>query len=99
MGDENQEARLAVAVNDIEWIKESQRSTNKGIEQLQTTLSQHMKEQNERAGKYATKEDVNAIQADVDKLKAKVYIFSGIMIVVGVLFKYAPAWLTRGGAH
>ncbi|KPV42030.1 hypothetical protein [Alicyclobacillus ferrooxydans] len=69
MGQENQEARLAVAVNDIEWIKDSQRSTNRGIEQLQTTLTQYMKEQDDRSEKFATKEELSIVRRDVTKLK------------------------------
>ncbi|GMA59748.1 hypothetical protein NZD89_09390 [Alicyclobacillus fastidiosus] len=88
MPDESQDARIAVAVNDIDWIKESQRTTNRGLEQLQQTLSQHIKEQNERSEKFATKDELNVVKNDVDKLKMKVYVFSGVVTTIIFIVQY-----------
>lgn len=97
MADESQEAKMAVAVNDIEWIKESQRSTSRSIEQMQSTLSQHMKEQNERSEKFATKDDLNAVKSDVDKLKLRAYVFTGIVIAITTVLEYGHQWISGGG--
>lgn len=97
MGGESQETRVAIATNDIEWLKESQRSTNRGIEQLQLTLTQHMKEQNERSEKFVTKEElkneVGPIKADIEKIKMRIYVFSGIVICLMVFIEYGRQWL------
>ena len=91
VGEESQEAKVAVAVNDIEWLKESQRSTNRGIDQLQTTLSQYMKEQNDRSEKFATKDELNAVRSDVDKLKKWRWQVGGAIAVIAVLLGLGEA--------
>lgn len=88
MGDESQESKVAVAVNDIEWLKESQRSTNSGIAQLQLTLTQHINDQNTRSNNFATKQELNAVKEDVDKLKAWRWKIGGALALIGVLLGY-----------
>lgn len=73
--DEHGNVQLAVAVNDIEWIK-------KGIETLQTTMSNHIEQQDKRAQLFATKEEVKEVAHDVKSLKKWVYTVTGGAVVI-----------------
>lgn len=98
MGEDTQEAKLAVAVNDIEWIKDSQKTTNALIQTMQTTLSQHMKEQTDRAEKFATKEELKEVKRDVDKLKKWRWQVGGALALgTFVLGIAAEAWRSWKG--
>lgn len=89
---ENQDTRLAVAANDIEWIKQSLRETRDAIEEIKDV----MREQNERADQYATKEDVENIRRDAESLKTWRSWITGVIFTVGTiagaLFEYGRQW-------
>lgn len=99
--EDSSDVTLAVAVRDIEWIKESQRSTNRGIEQLQNTISQYMKDQTDRSEKYATKQELDTVKREVESLKLwRKGLTTAISLVVGaaiVGFEYLKQWIGGTG--
>jgi len=91
------DTRLAVAANDIAWIKQSL----KEIKEKQEELSDQIRAQNDRASEFATKSDIEQLSKDVQDLQRWRSWLTGAYLVgagiIGALFEYGRQWLTGGG--
>lgn len=90
MGDESQEVKLAVAVNDITWMKSTLTDVSEGMKSLQSAFETNAQQQSKT---YATKEDLKVVADEVDKLKAwRWKMGGGVAIGSFVLGIAAEAW-------
>ena len=87
MGDESQEVKLAVAVNDISWMKTTLSDVSQGMKALQESFDKS-------AQAHATKDEVQRIRDDVDKLKARQYWFGGVLVALVTILEYGRQWIT-----
>lgn len=95
MADESQEVKLAVAVNDITWMKSTLTDVSEGMKNLQTAFEQNAQVQGKT---YATKEDLKAVSDEVDKLKTWRNFVGGAMALCGFLAGLGiEAWRTWKG--
>lgn len=91
---EDDAVKLAVAVNDIKWIKDTMTETRDSVKEL----SEYIKHQDE---KYAQQSDVEKLELRVRKVEQKLKWYGGaIAVIVGIgvmLFEYGKQWLSGGG--
>ncbi|WP_368780859.1 hypothetical protein [Alicyclobacillus fastidiosus] len=81
MGENSQEVQLAIATNDIQWMKATIADMNEGIKNMQEALEKALKAQDE---KYATTE-VEALRKDVESLKAWRWKIGGALGLAGLI--------------
>lgn len=92
VGDESPDVKLAVAVNDIDWMKQTMTDTRDAVKDL----SEYVKTQ-------ATKQDMAVLEQRVRKLENWRNWLTGAYIVIAGLFvmafEYGRQWVTGGGGH
>ena len=100
-GDENDAVKLAIAANDIAWLKDTATDTRDAVKEL----SQYIRNQDEKTAKSG---DVVALDHRVEKIEGRVrklenwryWLTGAYVIIVGalvVIFEYGKQWF--GGGH
>lgn len=77
---------LAIAINDIVWIKGTMENMNEGIKALQHSVDSLLQTQDV---KYAKIEDLESLRQDVESLKKWRWRIGGALILAGILIGYA----------
>lgn len=72
---EDEAVQLAVAVNDIKWMKDTMTETRDSVKEL----SQYIKNQDE---KYARAEDVKELEHRVGKIEGRLKWYAGAIAVI-----------------
>lgn len=95
---ESPEVKLAVAVNDIEWMKKAMTDTQKAVTDLSSSVNSFMDAQETRV---ASKEDLRTLDQRVRKLEGwRNWLTGAYVVIVGffvMLFEYGKQWLGGGG--
>ncbi|GMA64940.1 hypothetical protein NZD89_06030 [Alicyclobacillus fastidiosus] len=88
MGENSQEVQLAIATNDIIWMKATIADMNEGIKNLQEALERAIKTQDE---KYATKVEVETVRKDVENLKQWRWKIGGALGLIGMVIGWVAS--------